>query len=105
MDACDALLLLQEVSIAGKPATGARRGMKIRCVQKFAGREFQLPKRCASVGGYSCDLSTSYHEDFTWFGCESTWSWFYGTAIIFLWGICADSYESAICVFLLVKLP
>jgi len=36
------------------------------------------------------DLSTSDHEDFTWFGCESTWSWFYGTAMIFLWGNCAD---------------
>ena len=27
--------------------------MKIRRVQRFAGREFQLPKRCASVGGYN----------------------------------------------------
>ena len=32
----------------------------------------------------SCDLSTSDHEDFTWFGCESTWTWFYGTTMIFL---------------------
>ena len=47
----------------------------------------------------SSDLSTSYHEDFTWFGCESTWIGFYGTTMIFLWGICADSYESAICGF------
>ena len=23
----------------------------------------------------SCDLSTSYHEDFTWIGCKSTWTW------------------------------
>jgi hypothetical protein len=27
--------------------------MKIRRVQKFGTREFQLPKRCASVGGYN----------------------------------------------------
>ena len=46
------------------------------------------------------DLSTSDHEDFTWFGCESTWTWFYGTAMIFLWETCADSCESAICGFL-----
>ena len=42
------------------------------------------------------DLSTSDHEDFTWFECESTWTWFYGTAMIFIMGDCADSYESAI---------
>ena len=53
MDACDALPLFQAASIAGKTVTGARRGVKIRHVQKFAGREFQLPKRCASFGGYS----------------------------------------------------
>ena len=46
------------------------------------------------------DLSTSDHEDFTWFGCESTWTWFYGTTLICLWETCADSYESAICGFL-----
>ena len=46
------------------------------------------------------DLSTSDHEDFTWFGCESTWTWFYGTAMIFVMGDCADLYESAICGFL-----
>ena len=45
------------------------------------------------------DLSTSDHEDCTWFGCESTWTWFYGTAMIFIMGDCADSYESAICGF------
>ena len=45
------------------------------------------------------DLSTSDHEDFTWIGCESTWTWFYGTTMIFLWGIRVDSYESAICGF------
>ena len=45
--------LFQEASVAGRTATGARRGMKIRRVQRFAGREFQLPKRCASVGGYN----------------------------------------------------
>ena len=45
------------------------------------------------------NLSTGYHEDFTGFGCESTWTWVYGTTMIFLWGICADSYESAICGF------
>ena len=48
----------------------------------------------------SCDLSTSDYEDFTWFGCESTWTWFYGTTMIFLLGNCADSYELAICGFL-----
>ena len=48
----------------------------------------------------SCDLSTSYHEDFTWFGCKSTWTWFYGTTMIFFGGICADSYESTIRRFL-----
>ena len=32
----------------------------------------------------SCDVSTSDHEDFTWFGCESTWARLYGTAMIFL---------------------
>ena len=32
------------------------------------------------------DLSTSDHEDFTWFGCESTWTWFYGTTMIFFGG-------------------
>ena len=30
------------------------------------------------------DLSTSDQEYFTWFGCESTWSWLYGTTMIFL---------------------
>ena len=44
----------------------------------------------------SCDLSTSDYEDTAWIRCESTWTWFYGNAMIFLWGICADSYESAI---------
>ena len=44
----------------------------------------------------SSDISTSYHEDFTWIGCESTWTWFYGTTMNFLLGIYADSYESAI---------
>ena len=44
----------------------------------------------------SCDLSTSDYEDTAWFGCESTWSWFYGATMIFLWETCADSYESAI---------
>lgn len=53
VDACDALPLFQEASIAGRTATGARRGMKVRRVQKFAGREFQLPPRCASFGGYN----------------------------------------------------
>ena len=53
MDVCDALPLFQEASVAGRTATGARRGMKIRRVQRFSGREFQLPKRCASVGGYN----------------------------------------------------
>ena len=49
----DAMPLFQEASIVGKTATGSRRGLKIRRVQRFAGREFQLPKRCASVGGYN----------------------------------------------------
>ena len=53
VDVCDALPLFQEASVAGRTATGARRGMKIRRIQRFAGREFQLPKRCASVGGYN----------------------------------------------------
>ena len=53
VEACDALPLFQEASIAGRTATGARRGMKVRRVQTFAGREFQLPPRCASVGGYN----------------------------------------------------
>ena len=45
------------------------------------------------------DLSTSYHEDTAGIGCESTWTWFYGTAMIFFGGETADSYESAICGF------
>ena len=53
VESCDALPLFQEASIAGRTATGARRGMKIRRVQKFSGREFQLPPRCASFGGYN----------------------------------------------------
>ena len=53
VEACDALPLFQEASIAGRTATGARRGMKIRRVQTFSGREFQLPPRCASFGGYN----------------------------------------------------
>ena len=52
----------------------------------------------ANVGG--SDLSSSHHEDTAWFGCESTWVGFYGTTMIFLWVSCADSYESAICGFL-----
>ena len=47
----------------------------------------------------SCDLSTSDYEDTAWIRCESTWTWFYGTTMIFFGGICADSYESAICGF------
>ena len=47
----------------------------------------------------SCDLSSSDHEDIARIGCESTWTWFYETSMIFLWRICADSYESAICGF------
>ena len=53
VEACDALPLFQEASIAGRTATGVRRGMKIRRVQKFAGREFRFPPRCASFGGYN----------------------------------------------------
>ena len=53
VDACDALPLFQEASIAGKTATGMRRGLSVRRVQKFAGREFQLPPRCACFGGYN----------------------------------------------------
>ena len=30
-----------------------RRELSVRRVQKFAGREFQLPPRCASFGGYN----------------------------------------------------
>ena len=48
----------------------------------------------------SSDLSTGYHEDTAGIGCASKGTWFYGTAMIFLWGDCADSYESAICGFL-----
>ena len=47
----------------------------------------------------SCILSTSDHEDTAGIGCESTWAWLYGTTMIFLQRICADSYESAICGF------
>ena len=32
----------------------------------------------------SCNLSTSNDEDTKSFGSESTWSWFYGTTMIFL---------------------
>ena len=53
VEASDALPLFQEASTARRTATGSRRGMKVRRVQTFAGREFQLPKRCARVGGYS----------------------------------------------------
>ena len=53
MDTCDALPLFQEASITGKTAIGMRRGLSVRRVQKFAGREFQLPPRCASFGGYN----------------------------------------------------
>ena len=42
------------------------------------------------------DLSTSYHEDTAGIGCESFGTWFYGTTMIFLLGIYADSYGSAI---------
>ena len=47
----------------------------------------------------SCDLSTSHDEDFAGIGCASKGTWFYGTTMIFLWGNCADLYESAICGF------
>jgi len=49
----DAMPLFQEASIVGRTATGSRRGLKIRRVQRFAGRDFQLPKRCARVGGHN----------------------------------------------------
>ena len=44
----------------------------------------------------SCDLSTSDYEDFV--GIESRFDGYrvYGTTLIFLWEIAADSYESAI---------
>ena len=44
----------------------------------------------------SCDLSTSYDQDFV--GIESRFDGtrFYGTTLIFLWEIGADLYESAI---------
>ena len=45
------------------------------------------------------DLSTSHNQDTAGIGCESTWTWFYGTTMIFLYGEYADSYESAICGF------
>ena len=53
----------------------------------------------------SCDLSTSDHEDCTWFGCESTWTWFYGTAMIFLWGIVPIRMSRLFVVFGLAELP
>ena len=53
VDACDALPLFQEAIIARRTATGSRRGTKIRRVQTFPGRVFQLPPRCASFGGYN----------------------------------------------------
>ena len=51
------------------------------------------------------DLSTSDHEDFTGFGCESTWTWFYGTAMIFLWGIVPIRMGRLFVVSGMVKLP
>ena len=48
-----ALPLFQEASITGSTSTGMRRGLSVRRVQKFAGREFPLPPRCASFGGYN----------------------------------------------------
>ena len=40
------------------------------------------------------DISTSDHEDSTWIGCESTWSWLYDDDLFV--GDCADSCEPAI---------
>ena len=45
------------------------------------------------------DLSTSNDQDFVGIEIESFGTWFYRTTLIFLLGICADSYESAICGF------
>jgi hypothetical protein len=53
LDPDDALPILHEASIVGKTALGKRRGFKIRRVQKFHGREFKLPPKCASCRGYS----------------------------------------------------
>ena len=51
------------------------------------------------------DLSTSDHEDTAWFGCESTWSWFYGTTMIFLWGIVPILSDRLFVFFWMVELP
>ena len=51
------------------------------------------------------DLSTSDHEDTAGIGCESTWTWFYGTAMIFLWGIVPIRMDRLFVVFGMVKLP
>ena len=52
----------------------------------------------------SCDLSTSHDQDTERIGCEAKGTWLYGTTMIFLLGNCADSYESAICGFLVGKI-
>ena len=53
VDESDALPLFQEASIPRNTATGMRRGLSVRRVQKLVGREFQIPPRCACFGGYN----------------------------------------------------
>jgi len=53
----------------------------------------------------SCDLSTSHDEDIAGFGCESTWTWFYGTTLIFLCGIVLIRVDRLFVVFWMVELP
>ena len=55
---------------------------------------YALWKDDAITGG--SDLSTSHDEDTARVESGSFGTWFYGTTLIFLWEIIADSYESAI---------
>ncbi len=52
-DPDDAQTLLQQASLAGIAALGRRAGRRARRLQTHAGREFQLPPRCAACDGYN----------------------------------------------------
>ena len=55
----DASALLQQASLEGLEAVGARAGQRVRRTQRLGGREMALPPRCASCEGYNLHAGVS----------------------------------------------
>lgn len=59
-DGDDALGVLQQASLAGREALGARSGRTVTRVRTFGGREEALPPRCAGCDGYNLHAGVAF---------------------------------------------